>query len=405
MKTAAISIRGLSHPRYKFRVSFSQGGAYEQRYFKTKKEAKGFASDKKVELLNEGRKHGEWTDEERRAVIESREVGEELASKGIKMFSVREAVSFYAEHLRHLKKSATVDKALNELIDVRQAEGKSDGHVRDLQYKLRKFTEHFTGRLVASFTTTEIAAWLLGLKCQPQTRLNYKRLLHNLFAFSVGRGYAPSNPVAGALKIKVPAKGEIGILKVIEATKLLAVCPPEILPAVAIGLFAGLRREEIARLDWQEVNLDRGFIEVKASKAKTAQRRIVEMSRNLRTWLRPHLALDGAVRPSEAIFRERLSEASKTAGIAQWPHNALRHSFASFHLAMHEDAAKTALMLGHTESTTLFKHYRELVRREDAVKFWKIAPTKGKPKKRKPTLRKPPEPKPSNVVFMQEAAA
>jgi len=259
-----------------------------------------------------------------------------------------------------------------------------------MQYKLRKFAKHFTGRLVASFTTAEIASWLLGLKCQPQTRLNYKRLLHNLFAFSLGRGYTASNPVAGALKIKVPAKDEIGILNVKEATKLLAACPREILPAIAIGLFAGLRREEIARLDWQQVDFERGFIEVKAPNAKTAQRRLVEMSTSLRAWLRPHRALAGAVRPSEAIYRERLAEAAKTAGITPWPHNALRHSFASFHLAMHEDAAKTALMLGHTESTTLFKHYRELVRREDAVKFWKISPSKRRPR---------------NIVEMPQVAA
>ena len=37
-----------------------------------------------------------------------------------------------------------------------------------------------------------------------------------------------------------------------EAARLLAACPDEILAAVAIGLFAGLRAAEIARLDWQE---------------------------------------------------------------------------------------------------------------------------------------------------------
>lgn len=86
------------------------------------------------------------------------------------------------------------------------------------------------------------------------------------------------------------------------------------------------------------------------------------------------------MRPSEAIYRERLGDAAEAAGIAAWPHNALRHRFASYHLAMHEDAAKTSLQLGHTESATLFKHYRELVRREVAVKFWEIKPDGGKAK-------------------------
>jgi integrase len=139
-------------------------------------------------------------------------------------------------------------------------------------------------------------------------------------------------------------------------------------------MFAGLRREEIARLDWREVNLERGFIDLKAGKSKTAQRRHVEISENLRKWLLPLAALTGPVRPSEAIYRERLHNAAEEAGIGQWPHNALRHSFASYHISLHEDSAKTALQLGHTESATLFKHYRELVSREDAVKFWAIEP-------------------------------
>ena len=42
-------------------------------------------------------------------------------------------------------------------------------------------------------------------------------------------------------------------------------------------------------------------------------------------------------------------------------------------LAHHEDAAKTALQAGHTESV-LFQHYRKMVRREDAEKFWGIYP-------------------------------
>ena len=37
--------------------------------------------------------------------------------------------------------------------------------------------------------------------------------------------------------------------------------------------------------------------------------------------------------------------------------------------------AKTALQAGHTESV-LFQHYRKMVRREDAEKFWGIFPAK-----------------------------
>jgi hypothetical protein len=226
MKAALVSIKPVIHPRYKFRATYKQGVDYQQRYFKTKQEAKEFSAEKSIELRNEGRKHGEWSDDERRAVIEAREIGESMAKDGIHDFSLREAIGYYAEHLRQLRKSATVEKALDELIEVRTAEGKSGGHVRDLEYKARKFANDHRTRLMASITTVELDAWLLGLKCAPQTRLNYRRLLHNLFAFSVGRGYVAANPVSGALKIKVPPKDQIGILSVKEARLLLAACSP-----------------------------------------------------------------------------------------------------------------------------------------------------------------------------------
>ena len=38
--------------------------------------------------------------------------------------------------------------------------------------------------------------------------------------------------------------------------------------------------------------------------------------------------------------------------------------------------AKTALQAGHTESV-LFQHYRKMVRREDAEKFWEFYPQRG----------------------------
>jgi integrase len=103
-----------------------------------------------------------------------------------------------------------------------------------------------------------------------------------------------------------------------------------------------LRREEIARLDWKAVDLERRFIEVKATKSKTAQRRLATISDNLRAWLAPFHQIAGRLHPPAITYRRKFSTALKTARIKDWPHNALRHSFASYHLAHHQDAAKTA---------------------------------------------------------------
>ena len=55
----------------------------------------------------------------------------------------------------------------------------------------------------------------------------------------------------------------------------------------------------------------------------------------------------------------------------------MRHSFGSYYLALHEDAPRTALQMGHTRTDVLFNHYRDLVSREDAAAFWSIVPRSG----------------------------
>ena len=139
-------------------------------------------------------------------------------------------------------------------------------------------------------------------------------------------------------------------------------------------MFAGLRRAEIQRLDWSEVDFESNLIEVKAEKSKTATRRHVKIEPNLREWLLPHRKLKGSVTPGKWQFRVQLEKTHERAGITDWPDNALRHSFASYHLAHFKNAASTALELGHHDSRVTFAHYRELVKPKDAERFWNIKP-------------------------------
>ena len=206
--------------------------------------------------------------------------------------------------------------------------------------------------------------------------MNYRTVVNNFFKFAVLRGYAATNPVQGTSKFKVPVKVP-GILTPVQIRALLNGCPNEIRASIAIGAFAGLRRAEIGRLNWSNIKIERGFIEVSAANSKTAQRRLVAISDNLKAWLAP---LERATQEQRLVcqtfnvYKRLFAEALKNAKIASWPHNALRHSFASYHLAFHQNAAKTALELGHTESRMLFQRYRELVEPQEAAEYFQIAP-------------------------------
>src|SRR5262249_41922868 len=145
----------------------------------------------------------------------------------------------------------------------------------------------------------------------------------------------------------------------------------DVLPMLAIGAFAGLRDAEIKRLDWSEVDA-RGHIEVKAAKAKSARRRIVSIQPNLAMWLRPYAGMTSGVAPVAA--RGKIEGVRKTAGLARWPKNGLRHSFSSYRLAAIHDGPRMAAELGHTTPQLLYSTYRELVLPEEAERYWKIAP-------------------------------
>jgi len=98
----------------------------------------------------------------------------------------------------------------------------------------------------------------------------------------------------------------------------------------------------------------------------------VKIQPNLAKWLQPFQQLSGPLTPPG--YGKLLCAAREAAGIAHWPPNALRHGFASYHLAKFSDAAALALELGHTNNLLVFQHYRQLVRPKDAERYWKIVP-------------------------------
>jgi hypothetical protein len=70
-----------------------------------------------------------------------------------------------------------------------------------------------------------------------------------------------------------------------------------------------------------------------------------------------------------------MDELRTAAELDAWPHNGLRHSFGSYHLAIHGDAVKTAGQMGHRSSDVIHNHYKALVLKTEAEKFWNLRPT------------------------------
>ncbi len=62
------------------------------------------------------------------------------------------------------------------------------------------------------------------------------------------------------------------------------------------------------------------------------------------------------------------------ANLDTWPHDCLRHSYGSYHLALHDDVNATRASMGHSTRETLFKHYRQAVTKSTAKAYFAIRP-------------------------------
>jgi integrase len=123
-----------------------------------------------------------------------------------------------------------------------------------------------------------------------------------------------------------------------------------------------------------QVNLVTKQIRVRAEKAKSSKNRWIDMETNLVEWLMPFAGKTGPVfNGTDNMFHHKLSPIWKAAGIDR-PQNGLRHSFASFHLAANQNQNQLADILGHTNSKLIFSNYRNLVTREEGLRYFQIRP-------------------------------
>jgi integrase len=325
------------------------------------------AYDRALARIKESGLHAfEMSEEDR---LDARQAYEILVDFG--SVSLTSAAEFYAEHHRRLAESRNLREVIGELLKAKQADGASARYQKDLRIRLNKFAETFGEEPIAKIMPPQIGDWLRGLQVGPLTRNTFHLRLSALFAFAVDHGWASANPLEQVAKAKV-FQTEPGILTPEQFGKLLELASPETRPYFAIGGLAGLRTAELERLDWEDIDLEERLIEVSPRKSKTAARRHVTIEPVLEAWLAPYRGRSGKLCPLN--LRTKLEADRERAGIISWPSNALRHSFGSYHIAAFEDAAKTALQMGHVDAELTFAFYRQRTRKSVASRWWQLFP-------------------------------
>jgi len=290
--------------------------------------------------------------------------------------SVQEAVDYYLKHAAVVRESVLVPELVKRFLDLQADRKNAVRAQQSYRTALGALSRWLPMKAANEVQKTDVEHWLNGSGWAAKTRNSRLGYASSMFNWGITKGLLAKNPCVGIERIKL-VSDEIGTLKLGECEKLLsAAIGTRLLPYVVFGMFCGIRRAELERLTWDSVNVSEATIILEAKNAKTRRRRVVDLCEAALAWLAlvPAETMQAEVRIVPSDFKDIWREFREKAGIAQWPNNALRHTFASMHYAWHQNENKLQAQMGHTSAKMLFENYRALVKKTEAEKFWALRP-------------------------------
>jgi hypothetical protein len=177
-------------------------------------------------------------------------------------------------------------------------------HHTSMLETLKKFEGRFADRQLATLTASDITTWLATLKLAIKTRNRHLGYLRNAFGLAVTKfKILAANPLEKVDFFHDPAKNgrKIEILTPEEMTKFPSALDPDWLPFFAICAFTGLRSDEVGRLEWSEIKLNRLLIDLPFHKSKNGKRKLEEVPANLLAILSPLVRSEGPIKPAKKL--------------------------------------------------------------------------------------------------------
>lgn len=251
--------------------------------------------------------------------------------------------------------------------------------------KLAVMRRQFGERLMDGVTRAEFRQWIAELDVVEPTRAGYVRACRALWRWAAAQEppLAGPSPTAGMKTVAGPGKTP-DFLPLDLVPLLLEPSPWR--PALALMLFGGVRIEEVAGkkkppLTWRVVDVSDRSIRIPGECAKvTGHARMIQgLPHAIWSWLGTPGADSERICPglsSGAIIwaKKRLKKAGH-----KWPKNALRHTFATYALALTGEPDRVSGWLGHEGSSRLLRsNYAGLARRAEAAAFFALVPPEMK---------------------------
>jgi integrase len=300
---------------------------------------------------------------------------------GTPLSEVVEAVKERRERLAGRQIEVLVD----DFLRMRKDEGIRGWLYTNQTLYLRRFVRAI-GPLKAgnAIEPDDVRKWVGELKAEGYSIKTVKHHLSVISLFfnrAVAEGWVNRNPCKAVQLPKDEPAGEVSVLSAADTARLFeANKDKRVAVYMALEAFAGLRFSSAFRLERSDINIEEKTILLPAAKHKTGRRYLLEnLPENVWAWIKnafsikdPHW-LRRPWRMGRVLYDREKNEAFKRAGIPRSP-NILRHSFCSYHVAKHQDAAKTALLMQHANQSMIYRHYRGVASQVDAEKYFAVTP-------------------------------
>jgi integrase len=367
-------------------------GSRIQKTFPTLESAESYAAHLRAVHANSGTSAFKITDYQREDAVAALDA----LSQAECSISLHDAVEFYLLHHRPAAGNISLENLCEKFIENRRQGGLRPRSLHDLESRCGQFTRHIGGRKdIKTIATKQISDYIQRPGISTQTARNDWTVLHSLFQFAKhprhfkGKatpktapltGWIAANPLADIPRPTIQSDQMPSLIDLDAAARLLAAAHAAresdgLLPYVTLGLFAGLRPSEILSLDWHDIELTgkHPLVNIRRSKTRAGVRN-VDLAPMAVEWLRLCPQQSGpVVEPKN--FRRRWTRLLAAAKIESWPQDCLRHTFASVDYRIHQNANRTASLLGHSRAeSVLFSHYRAAMPLPLATKFAALRP-------------------------------
>jgi len=372
-------------------VTWYEKNKRHRKQFKDITKAKNFANLKNIQIHNNSAQQHSVTTSLEESEIRA---AEDAILKLGGVYTLQQAIDYFLENHRPPEHKTSLNQSIIMYLDDCEASGTRARTIKQKTSILNQFKEHMNDAYTHESTSDKIQSYLQRLrakdgisKASRKTWNNYRNDLSHFFKWAITEDLATHrphifiNPVDGIRSFTAKQIAEqrqaIAITSAHKLQRRLSALMSwkdgDLVKYFILAYFAGIRPDgelgKLAKRETELINLKTRTIHIPASISKTKEERQIMITDNLLAWLVAY-----ADKPILPKNHSRLIKRARKA--FKLSHDETRHSFISYHVALHRSVGDVALQAGNSESIVK-KHYLNLRPSEDGLMFFSIIPNKS----------------------------